>query len=44
MRQEGRAPGPAGLQLARGVPLLRAEEQVFAASPDCSWTYRRPAR
>ena len=43
MGQDGRAPGSAQLQLAPGVPLLRAEEQVFAAMLE-GWRDQQLAR
>ncbi|MDT3440333.1 site-specific integrase [Pseudofrankia sp. BMG5.37] len=43
MGHEGRAPGAAGLHLARGVPLLRPEEQVFAAMVE-GWRNQQLAR
>jgi integrase len=43
MGQDGRAPGAAGLKLAAGVPLLRAEEQVLAAMLD-GWADQQRAR
>jgi len=40
---EGRAPGPAGVLLATGVPLLHHDEQVFAAMP-AGWRAQQLAR
>lgn len=43
MRLDGRAPGAAALHLVPGVPLLRADEQVFAAMLD-GWADQQLAR
>ncbi|MGH3869556.1 MAG: tyrosine-type recombinase/integrase, partial [Pseudonocardiaceae bacterium] len=43
MGRDGSAPGAAGLHLADGVPLLRPEEQVFAAMLD-GWRNQQLAR